>query len=152
MTAAERALTEARTWLGTPYQHQSSLKGVGCDCLGLARGVWRALHGEEPEPTPPYRSDWAEVCGEERLLDAARRWLAEKPLADAGPDDVLVFRMTPEAAAKHCAIVSAAGTPVKIIHAYWGRAVVESWLSDWWSRRAVAAFAFPEAEEIAWRR
>ena len=35
-------LTEARDWIGTPYQHQASLKGAGCDCLGLVRGVWRA--------------------------------------------------------------------------------------------------------------
>ena len=40
---------EARAWIGTPYRHQASLKGVGCDCLGLIRGVWRAVMGEEPE-------------------------------------------------------------------------------------------------------
>jgi NlpC/P60 family putative phage cell wall peptidase len=33
-----------RDWIGTPYQHQASLKGVGCDCLGLVRGVWRAAN------------------------------------------------------------------------------------------------------------
>ena len=36
-------IAEARSWIGTPYRHQASLKGVGCDCLGLVRGVWRAL-------------------------------------------------------------------------------------------------------------
>ena len=40
----------ARGWIGTPYRHQASLKGVGCDCLGLLRGVWRELKGEEPAP------------------------------------------------------------------------------------------------------
>ena len=35
-------VAEARAWIGTPYRHQASLKGVGCDCLGLVRGVWRA--------------------------------------------------------------------------------------------------------------
>ncbi|MEM1422329.1 MAG: peptidase P60, partial [Pseudomonadota bacterium] len=34
---------EASRWIGTPYRHQASLRGVGCDCLGLLRGVWRAL-------------------------------------------------------------------------------------------------------------
>jgi NlpC/P60 family putative phage cell wall peptidase len=33
---------EARAWIGTPDRHQASLKGMGCDCLGLVRGVWRA--------------------------------------------------------------------------------------------------------------
>ena len=38
----------ARGWLGTPYRDQASLKGVGCDCLGLVRGVWREVLGDEP--------------------------------------------------------------------------------------------------------
>src|SRR4051812_32701629 len=41
-------VAEARDWIGTRYRHQASLKGVGCDCLGLVRGVWRACVGDEP--------------------------------------------------------------------------------------------------------
>jgi cell wall-associated NlpC family hydrolase len=33
----------ARTWLGTPYQHQRRLKGVAVDCAGLVIGVAREL-------------------------------------------------------------------------------------------------------------
>jgi len=44
----------ARGWLGTPYRHQASVKGVGSDCLGLVRGVWREVMGEEPDTTPPW--------------------------------------------------------------------------------------------------
>lgn len=32
-------VNEARQWLGTPFHHQASLKGVGTDCYGLIRGV-----------------------------------------------------------------------------------------------------------------
>jgi cell wall-associated NlpC family hydrolase len=60
-------LAEARQWLGTPYRHQASTRGVACDCLGLVRGVWRALHGPEPETPPPYRPDWAEIGGREQI-------------------------------------------------------------------------------------
>jgi NlpC/P60 family putative phage cell wall peptidase len=137
----ERALAEARLWLGTPYQHQASLRGVGCDCLGLARGVWRALHGAEPEPPPPYRPDWAELGGRELLLEAFDRWLVRLDPDQARPGDVLVFRMSPDVPAKHCAILSAEG---RMIHAYWGRACVESWLGRWWRSRLVAAFRYPE--------
>ena len=31
MTNGQRAVLEARTWLGTPYRHQASLKGAGAD-------------------------------------------------------------------------------------------------------------------------
>ena len=143
-----RILACARSWIGTPYRHQASLKGEGADCLGLVRGVWREAVGEEPEAPPPYAADWAEVGGEETLWTAARRWLVERPVAAARPGDVLLFRMTDGAPAKHLAILSAEGPPeARMIHAYWGRAVVEGWMGPWWRRRLAAAFAFPGVEE-----
>lgn len=139
-----RALAEARRWIGTPYRHQASAPGVGCDCLGLVRGVWRAVIGPEPEAPPPYAPDWAETGGQETLLEAARRSLREITVAEAAAGDVLLFRMAPGAAVKHCAILSATeGPEPRIIHAYWGRAVVESWLGPWWRRRLAAAFTWP---------
>jgi NlpC/P60 family putative phage cell wall peptidase len=138
------AVAAARGWLGTPYLHQASLKGQGADCLGLVRGVWREAVGVEPETPPAYSPDWAEVGGEERLLAAAGRWLTPVALDQARPGDVLLFRMSPGAAVKHCAILSDADGPEwRMIHAYWGRAVVESWVGPWWRRRLAAAFRFP---------
>lgn len=135
----------ARGWLGTPYQHQASLKGVGADCLGLVRGVWRERVGDEPETIPPYAADWAELGGEEILLNAARRWLVEIDIAQAAVGDVLMFRMSPGSPVKHCAILSGSDGPEpRIIHAYWGRSVVESWMGPWWRRRLAAAFTWPE--------
>ena len=83
----------ARGWLGTPYVHQASCRGAGCDCLGLLRGVWRDLYGQEPAPVPAYTADWSETSGEERLWQAARRHLVARPLAEAAPGDVILFRM-----------------------------------------------------------
>lgn len=151
MKAGDRALVEARRWLGTPYRHGASLKGVGCDCLGLVRGVWRELYGREAEAPPPYRPDWAEALEGEPLLDGLSRRLREVAVGTARPGDVLVFRMSPDAAAKHCAVASAAGPdgrPERMIHAYWGRAVVESWIGPWWRRRLAAGFRFPEEAEV----
>ncbi len=146
------ALAESRPWLGTPYRHQASVRGVGCDCLGLVRGVWRGLYGAEPQAPPPYRPDWAEVGGRELLLEAMGRWLIPIPVSDVQPGDVLVFRLHPQAVAKHCAILSA---PDRMIHAYWGRACVESWLGRWWRERLTAAFRFPipyQGDPLSWPR
>jgi len=140
----------ARGWLGTPYQHQASLKGVGCDCLGLVRGVWREVYGQEPEAPPAYRADWAESGGAETLLEAARRHLTPIPIDGYQPGDVLLFRMSADACVKHAAIVCARepGEPeARIIHAYWGRACVESWLGPWWRRRIAFAFSFPKVSD-----
>ncbi|MBE7218574.1 MAG: C40 family peptidase [Caulobacteraceae bacterium] len=149
-----RALAAARDWLGTPYRHGASAPGEGSDCLGLVRGVWRALYGAEPQPVPAYRSDWAEVSGDETLLEAARRWFRPTPLPAARPGDVLLFRMAPEACVKHCALLSETAGEGRVIHAYWGRAVVESWLGPWWRRRLHSAWSFPEIgdAEAPWPR
>lgn len=131
---------EARGWLGTPYLHQASLRGAGCDCLGLVRGVWRALHGAEPEALPPYAPDWAEAGGAETFRDAARRHLREIVVDDAGAGDVLLFRFRAFAPARHCAILTGDG---RMIHAHDGAVVAEVALTGWWRRHAAYAFAFP---------
>ena len=133
-------VAEARTWIGTQYRHQASLKGVGCDCLGLVRGVWRALLGCEPEPVPPYSRDWAEASGEETLARAARVHLVEIAPAEFAPGDVLLFRYGPRYPAKHAAIVTASAL---IVHAHDGAAVTEVAIAPWWRRRLAYAFRFP---------
>ena len=42
MTTREEIVYEARSWIDTPWHHQASLKGVGCDCGGIIRGVMKA--------------------------------------------------------------------------------------------------------------
>jgi NlpC/P60 family putative phage cell wall peptidase len=134
----------ARAWLGTPYIHQASCQGAGCDCLGLLRGIWRALHGAEPEAIPAYTMDWSEPSGEERLWAAAMRHLVDKPRDAAAPGDVLLFRMRDGGVAKHVGVQAEIGAAPSFIHAYSGRGVVESALTPPWARRVVARFSFPE--------
>ena len=130
----------ARTWIGTPYHHQASIRGVGADCIGLVRGVYRELAGREAEALPAYTRDWAEATGEETLIAAGRRHLVEITPADAQPGDVLVFRYRGTSVAKHAGILA---TPATMIHAMEGAPVCEVTLSPWWRRRLAAAFAFP---------
>jgi NlpC/P60 family putative phage cell wall peptidase len=136
-------VAEARTWIGTPYQHQASLKGVGCDCLGLVRGVWRAFHAGEPEQMTAYAPDWAEASGQESLAHAARRHMQEISIEKFQPGDVLLFRWREKFPAKHAAIVSA---PDLMIHAHDGAAVAEVAIAPWWRRRLAYAFRFPGSE------
>lgn len=141
---AARIVAAARGWIGTPYRHQASVRGAGADCLGLLRGVWREVHGCEPEAVPAYTADWSEPAREERLWQAARRHLLERPLqAPAEPGEVLLFRMRAGSVAKHLGILSRAGAQAAFIHAYSGHAVLESPLSGPWQRRIAARFAFP---------
>lgn len=134
----------ARGWIGTPYVHQASTRGAGCDCLGLIRGVWREALGEEPEAVPAYSADWSECGNDEALWRASERHLQRKDLYAADVGDVVLFRMRANSVAKHLGIQTVIGDEAQIIHAYAGHAVVESPLSAPWARRIVARFSFPE--------
>jgi NlpC/P60 family putative phage cell wall peptidase len=137
---AEAIVAAARGWIGTPYLHQGSLRGVGCDCLGLLRGVWREVVGAEPERPGPYSPDWAEAGGSEALMAAASRHLLEA--SEIAPGCVLVFRWRAGLPAKHCAIATSLST---MVHAHDGACVAEIAIAGWWRRRIAGVFVFPEA-------
>lgn len=133
----------ARGWIGTPYRHQASHRGAGADCLGLVRGVWRAIYGAEPESVPRYSMDWSEPQGEEALWSAAARHLVAKRPDEIGSGDVILFRMRERGVAKHLGIATRVGSDAAFVHAYSRHGVVESPLSQPWRRRIVAGFQFP---------
>jgi cell wall-associated NlpC family hydrolase len=160
----------ARQWIGTPYIHQASVKGAGCDCLGLLRGVWRELRGAEPEDIPAYSPDWAEATRDETLYGALKRHLTEISPCEAGgvppkagsgalfdllrPGDIALFRMAPRGPAKHCGIVASypppftgeaarsagRGSNLTLIHARQNKRVSEEPFSPVWRRKLAYAF------------
>jgi NlpC/P60 family putative phage cell wall peptidase len=131
----------ARRWIGTPYVHQASLKGAGCDCLGLVRGVWREIYGSEPEAAPAYTPDWGERFGQELMFEACRRHLIERePDVVLQPGDVILFRWRPNLPAKHCAIVTGKN---RIVHSLQNHTVQEVDIPRSWRRKIAAHFSFP---------
>lgn len=140
MATRTEILAVARGWIGTPYHHQAAVRGAGCDCLGLIRGVYAEVYGIEPEKPPPYTPEWGEAGTVELMLEAARRHMTEVPLASVQPGDVLIFRLRDGMIAKHAAIVSEND---RMIHAQSRDRVREVSMNAWWRRHAVAAFAFP---------
>ena len=131
----------ARRFLGTPYRHQASLAGAGCDCLGLLRGVWRALYGSEPMAVPPYRADMRDPAHAGALRRAAEA-LLETETGPITEGQVLLFRLGGAAEPKHCAILV---SPERFIHAQERLGVVEANLTDAWARRIAGRFRFPDA-------
>lgn len=153
MSPLQRDVIEAaRSWIGTPYHHQASKKGVGCDCLGLIRGVYEELYGRPAERPPAYSQDWGEAQRRETLIEGAERHLIRSHTDSAPlsthyqPADVVIFRLRQGAIAKHAAIVSERGY---MIHAVEGAPVCEVSLGPWWQRHIAAIFSFPEVK--AWR-
>jgi len=133
-------IAAARGWLGTPYHDQASVKGVGCDCLGLARGIWREVVGSETLPVPPYSRDWGEIGSREVLAENAGRVMIRIDPAEAGPGAVVLFRMRAGAIVKHIGILTGEGT---FVHSYERLGVIEEPLTIAWRRRIAFAFRFP---------
>ena len=135
---AEAVVAEARAWIGTPFRHRASVRGAGCDCLGLVRGVWRAVHGAEPAALPLYPQGWDSAEGE-ALLHGLQAALAPANGAEQA-GDVLLFRLQRGMAARHLGLRSDRPGGPHFIHAFIGHGVVESPLGGVWARRIVARF------------
>jgi NlpC/P60 family putative phage cell wall peptidase len=135
-------VAEARSWLNTSWLHQASVKGVGCDCIGLVAGVARELgidgaadydaaievrgYGRSPDP--------------EMLTAAADRFLVRIADDAAKPGDILVMRFTQDP--QHFALIAAV-YPWRILHAYaQARRVVEHALDNVWRARVMRAYRY----------
>ncbi|MEO0679019.1 MAG: NlpC/P60 family protein [Pseudomonadota bacterium] len=132
----------ARAWIGTPYVLGAALKGAGCDCVGLIRGVFEDVTGRPAERPRGWRRDWAAGPGLP-MLAAARRNLIACPFREPRAGDVVGFRVgLGEGRLAHCGIVSAPG---RVVHALERVGVVEVGLRDW--RPSLAfVFVFPGVE------
>jgi len=137
---AIETLAAARAWIGTPYVHQASLKGVGCDCLGLLRGLYRERFGTEPEDVPPYDPQWDR--GGEELRDGFARHCSAVALSALVPGDILLFRMVPRGPARHCALLAQKDGALTLIHARQNKRVGEEPFTAFWRARLAYAFRF----------
>lgn len=136
-------VAEARSWLGTPYHHQAALKGIGCDCIGLLKGIYAAFGGVVDLPAD-YSPSWHVHRAEERLREGLSRYGTEIPLLSARPGDILLFGIGKGPAAHGAVLIE----PDIMIHAYAeAGAVIASRLAGRWLAWRRSAFAFPGVED-----
>lgn len=142
MTSAEMIVAEALAWRGTPFCHGASLRGAGADCLGLVRGIWRALYGAEPWVLPPYPAVTRNT-DEEQLGNILPQFLPPRTGAvQAG--DVLLWRLHPQRPARHLGIALDHG---RFIHAVAPEGVVVGHLTQPWARRICGVFVLAPLTE-----
>lgn len=133
-------LLAAQKWIGTPYRHQAARMGVGCDCLGLIRGVWTDLYGNVAPPIPPYARFGKDPKGAVQLLDAANIFL--EPMAKIPvPGLIILFQLHQKLPPRHCGIVSCGN---RFIHAKERQGVIQTDLCAGWHKRIHSIYAFPE--------
>lgn len=121
MGLRKNIVTEARTWLGTPWYHNQCLKGIGCDCVNFPHAVYKASGVPMPDlfnysRTPKgekilnYLDDCLKLIGTaEDLYDWSDRYKDKTlPLQDlidkSQPGDLLVYSRVFNAPPGHLAI------------------------------------------------
>lgn len=105
--------------------------------------------GDEPEVAPSYTADWSENGREERLWAAAKRNLAAVGVDTSKAGQIVLFRMRMGHVAKHLGILAQSDAGFQtVIHAYTGRGVVETPLTEAWGRKIVAQFQFPTGRGV----
>ena len=131
-------IAEARRWIGTPYQHQARVMGVGVDCAGLIVGVGRALGLTDFDYSGygqlPHQGMLRRICNERFLrIDGAE------------PGCILLIGfMAGPAQEQHLAILTAEDT---IVHAYSSAgACVEHRYADVWRARTRQAYRYVGVE------
>jgi cell wall-associated NlpC family hydrolase len=126
--------SEARSWIGTPFFPHTCKKDVGCDCVQLALGIFKAV-GFVPEDLefPPYRLGTGEHSSTSQVAD----WLEHSEFVEPEtapaplPGDVLTFKI---GRVEHHVGVMCGET--EFVHCFRGYGVVIADLRDaTWSSR-----------------
>lgn len=123
---------EARRWVGTPYRHQAAVLHVGCDCIGLVRGVaarlgvlpvqdWRDVGAYSRTPSPLRMG-----AGMRRYLD---------PVTEPAAGDIAWIEWR-EGLPMHLAFLADGAAGRSLIHSYElvGRVVEHSFIGEWPAR------------------
>lgn len=135
---------EARRWLGTPWHHQASLRGVGTDCIGFIAGVAAACGSSEAQTflnTPAWRS-YGRAPDAALLFAMCDRLMDRIAIAAARDADVLVFEQlgVPNHPIHFAYVASGLGGPT-MIHAWFVvREVVEHTLDASWRDKTLRAY------------
>jgi len=107
-------VAEALSWIGTTFHDCAGVKGVGCDCAHLLKGVFVATGLIQDFVVPPYKPQWFLHKKQTLFLDElVKRGARQIDVDAASPGDVLMYNYGIHAA--HGAIVIGSTT---IVHAY----------------------------------
>jgi len=143
LTTRADVIAEARRWIGTRWQHQASLKGIACDCIGLVAGVALELElpGAEAWRDDARRRSYTREPQPSMIFAVLDEYLDRIDVGELAPADVAVLRARHDLPPQHFGII-ADGEPRTIVHAYAQmRKVVEQGFAPW-APLMVAAYRF----------
>jgi NlpC/P60 family putative phage cell wall peptidase len=138
VTAAQ-LIEDARAWLGTPYRHQGSIKGLGCDCVGFLAEVAVETRLITPQLRAEFPTDYARFPSAGELRRLTSRHLRLVPYDARAPGDIVLMRFAEEP--QHLGMLTAVD-PDQLIHCG-QHGVVEHRIDSVWRARIVRVYRFP---------
>lgn len=140
---ADKIIEIASACIGTPFQHQARIPGVGIDCAGLLVHCFRSLdldhHDELGYPRNPYDGMLEKI-----LLSQPSLVKIGKSDIEAGDWLTMRIRTSPQHIALHAGFI---GGHAYIIHASdQHKKVVKHRLDDMWRARITGAFRMERPE------
>ncbi len=123
-------VAEARSWVGTQWQHQAAVKGVATDCIGLIGGIAVNLHipGGTEWANDPSLKGYGRTPDPAMLIAACDKYLDSADRQELALADILIMRARGVSQPTHFAIVSQIDPPY-IIHSRMLHRVAENRLS-----------------------
>ena len=134
----------AKSWVGTPYQHQAMVKGAGADCVGLVVGV--GLEAGVLSLTTIEKkaySGYSRLPSPKRMLVSLKKHLLVCSDEDASLGDVVWIQWRQDLP-MHLALLSEHKGARTLLHAISDAGkVVEHALTKQWEERIVSYWRFP---------
>ncbi len=121
-------LTEAQSWLATPFVHRAKVKGAGADCVTLTAEIMVACRAIDSYAFPRYSLDWAKHQSHSLVLEwleASERFVRLPDDESPVPGDVGCYKYGK--CVHHCSVVLA---PPVLIHTILHREVDLGRLDD----------------------
>lgn len=136
---AETVIDAARTWIGTPYRHQASIKGLGCDCIGFLAEVAVQAGLITPQLRAEFPTDYSRQPSAGELRRLTSRHLCLVPFDQRTPGDIVLMRFAEEP--QHLGMLTARD-PDYVIHCA-EKGVIEHRIDSAWRARIVRVYRFP---------
>lgn len=108
MIDKEKFISIARSWLGTKWQHDQQVKGIGVDCVNFLMAV-AIEYGCE---LPPIPKNYDRMSRNNEIVDYIADNFDEIPKQSMDSTDIAIFKVS--GYSTHVGIITA---PYQIIHA-----------------------------------
>ena len=146
-------ISEARTWMHTPFHHQSRKKGSrgGVDCLGLVWGVGENTKVMDPisdTDAAPFWRYYGRRPNPPKMRECLSKFLVELPKDIIPLPGDIAWMHWGNQMPIHMALIGETAGRDTLIHSVWNMGVMEHTLAPEYRRRVRSYWRYPKIDEV----